>query len=159
MSVFYHSGDAGDVLASLPAIRQLGGGQIVIGPHVGSGQPREPMTPARFNFIKPLLASQYYIGSASYEYFSKRVTHDISKFRVDAPLIHGESLAHWQARQVGIEPKDLNVAPWLGCEPSKETNGKVVIARSSRYHVQQFPWRHLVHQHAGRMLFLGLPDE
>lgn len=117
------------------------------------------MTSVRYNFLRPLLTAQPYIAGTNFEYCSKRVTHNLSTFRVDTQLKHGESLAHWQARHIGIDPDDLDLSPWLQVEPSKVSQGKVIIARSSRYHVQTFPWRHLVHQHAGKLLFVGLHDE
>lgn len=145
MRVFCHSGDLGDVVSALPAIRQLGGGCLRLCDHVGPGGPREPMTPWRAAFLLRLIETQPYIKSATFgAKHTVAVSHDLSTFREDTPVRFGESLAHWHARHLGIEEQQLDLSPWLKVRPSKETKGRVVFARSQRYHNAAFPWRELV---------------
>lgn len=64
MNVFYHTGDMGDIIASLPTVEKLGGGIFVIGPRrsdAPGGLTREDMKGERFQAIKFLLESQPYI--------------------------------------------------------------------------------------------------
>jgi hypothetical protein len=46
-NVFFHTGDLGDIIAALPAIRALGGGYLILGNRHGRGG-RELMSPERF---------------------------------------------------------------------------------------------------------------
>lgn len=154
-----HSGDLGDVLSSLPAVRQLGGGRYLLGPHVGPGAPREPMTPWRAAFLIPLLEAQPYIKSAKFSDKPERVTYDFSMFRVNTKVIFGESLAHWHGRHVGIKPSKLDVSPWLQVKPADETLGRIVFARSPRHHHRDFPWQYLTFKFRTRAMFVGTREE
>ena len=135
--VFFHSGDLGDIIAALPVMRQLGGGKLLLGRSSGICGVRELMTLARYQAIEPLLQS-----GAPYltvEYRDKGdldADYDFSCFRHDE--CPGESLSHWQARHVGVEKLDL--APWLSVSPDPRSKGRVVIARSPRYHSNSFDW-------------------
>jgi hypothetical protein len=60
-NVFFHTGDLGDIIAALPAIRALGGGYLILGNRHGRGG-RELMSPERFAVIEPLLSAQPYIA-------------------------------------------------------------------------------------------------
>lgn len=153
-NVFFHSGDIGDVIAALPAMRQLGGGALIIGPHNGPGAPREPMTQDRFDFFFPLVLAQNYISTVKFGPKTKTVTHDFSSFRVRTRGIQGESLSHWHARHVGIE--NLDVSPWLWAAPDERANDRVCCARSPRYHNPKFPWSSLLPKSA---FFVGLTSE
>jgi hypothetical protein len=150
--VFFHSGDLGDIIAALPAIRALGGGKIQIGHQPGVGN-REAMKGARFDALLPLLLAQDYITDVEYSDEQNDSSVNVATFRHDA--IRGESLAHWQARHLGVE---ISTEPWLTVAPV-EHHGKVVIARSERYHNQFFPWSSLVHMHRGNVVFVGLDHE
>ena len=87
-SVFHHSGDAGDVLYALAAVKSAGGGALFF-----SGDNKYPFPrPTRWqldgakpdwvNNLKPLLLAQDYVWSASYTHaipFSTDV--DFNRFR------------------------------------------------------------------------------
>lgn len=146
--VFYHSGDAGDIVASLLSVRQLGGGKIVIGP----GPCRESMAGARFESIKPLLECQPYVTGVEWSDVKPDRCLDFSTFRHDHRF--GESLAHWQARHLGID--DLDTSPWLTV-PAVRTD-QVVFARSKRYHNGFFPWFGLLDRYPSA-LFVGTDEE
>lgn len=150
LSVFFHTGDIGDIIASLPAVRELGGGDYIIG--FREGNCRESMFGARFNAIRPLLEAQSYIKSVKWDSNAKDITYDFSAFRQSH--IRGEDLATWQARHIGVL---IDLDPWLRVEPSKKSKGKTIIARSSRYHNPAFAWKQAL---KGRdCLFVGLESE
>jgi hypothetical protein len=64
-----------------------------------------------------------------------------------------ERYARW------LDLKDVDYSPWLTCEPSPETAGRVIVVRTSRYHNGSFPWQQVMDRLGERALFLGLPDE
>lgn len=150
--VFKHTGDLGDIVAALPSIRALGGGNIVICPQ-GTGQGRESLKGARFESIKPLLEAQPYIGRVEWQDTPQECTHDFSGFRVNQQ--YGENLLDWQGRFMGVTPSH---DPWLTCIRSGKSLGRTVIARSQRYHNPGFPWHVVLHKHRN-CLFVGLESE
>lgn len=151
-----HEGDLGDIIASLPILRALGGGEIVISESKFRDRgrsPRETMRGARYEAIRPLLEAQPYVTAVSWEDEPQGITHDLSHFR-QLPFKKGENLATWQARYVGVE---IDLEPWLTV-PTFSPHGKTVIARSPRYHNYFFPWPELITKNAP-VVFVGLPSE
>jgi hypothetical protein len=146
---FFHTGDLGDIIASLPTVRALGGGPYFI----GNGFARESMQGGRFNAIKPLLEAQTYIESVAWSDTKPNGAHDFSTFRHDP--ISGESLAHWQARHIGVE---ISTDPWLTVPVSDRAKGRAVIARSLRYHSRWRMWNTILKAHPDA-LFVGLREE
>src|SRR6185369_9369958 len=64
---FYHSGDYGDIIYSLPTIRELGGGEIYLGPDNRSGMAtRQKFDATIAANIIPLLEAQPFIHSAAF---------------------------------------------------------------------------------------------
>lgn len=147
---FFHAGDLGDVIAALPTVRQLGGGRIVIGP----GPCRESMRGARFESIKTLLERQPYVRGVQWSEEKPSEAWDFSTFRHD--LVKGESLAHWQARHIGLP--SLNTEPWLSAPAAESHIGAVIFARSTRYENGYFPWFDLLKRYPDA-IFLGNDEE
>ena len=147
---FAHSGDLGDVIAALPAIRALGGGDIVLTDYPSGC--RESLRGARFAALRPLLAAQPYVGKVEWQDTPTGITHDFTRFRFYAHEPH-ENLAIWQARAVDA---DIHFGPWL--TTAAPMHGRPVIARSSRYHNQFFPWTMLLRRFPNA-LFVGLESE
>lgn len=146
----FHSGDLGDVIAALPAIRQLGGGRVLI----GNGFCRESMKGARFEAVRPLLELQPYVTGVEWSDERPNHAHDLANFRQD--YRRGESLAHWQARHLGLDP--LDTSPWLTVKPNSAHRGRVVFARSPRYANGFYPWFALLKRYPDA-LFVGSPAE
>lgn len=159
MNTYLMSGDCGDAISALPIIRHLGGGIVVLALHVGPGFPREPMTRDRADFLLPVIAAQPYVEKAYFSESPTGITHDLSTFRLIKNAGPSELLTHWHARHLGLQPKAIDLSPWIHVTPSPETKGKVVIARSLRYHNMYFHWRKLLSKHRGRTVFIGLPFE
>lgn len=153
-NAFYFTGDMGDVVAGLPSVRALGGGDIFIGPP-GKDQARESLKGKRFDAIKPLLRAQPYVYGVSWtdekEMFN--YSHDLSTFRHD--WIAEESLLDWQARHLGVT---ASTDPWLQCMRSHISSGRTVVARSMRYRNPGFPW-HAIMQKYRNCIFVGTPEE
>lgn len=159
MNVFFHQGDLGDICAFLPVIRQLGGGQLILGNIDGRGTDRELMDETRFNAIAPLIRLQSYISAVSHEHDPKGVTHSASNFRSTPCRIGNEAhnLVNWMGDFFGLS--DVDVSPWLsGITPAEETGGKAVFARTLRYHGTNFNWAEMA-QRFPDAIFIGFEDE
>ena len=112
--VFYSGGDLGDIVAAMPCIRQLGGGDLIIGDSLINGmQPREKMAGKRFEAIKPFLKEIPFIHSVTFGERPAQLDFDFSTFRVN--YRHSENLARWQARHVGIQK--LDESKWVDVIP------------------------------------------
>lgn len=156
MKDFFHSGDLGDIISALPAIRALGGGTLTIGPAANTGQ-RTPMTPELFNVIAPLVGVQDYITDVSYGRVLPTM-FNLSAFRRDSAWKGPpENLAEWHARYAGLDSIDLS--PWLTMpSPNAAASGKIIFARSARQHNRHFPWQKIVDQNLN-VLFIGTEQE
>jgi hypothetical protein len=152
---FYHTGDLGDIIAGLPVIRQLGGGELVIGNHGGMYAGWRPMEGERFNAIKPLIEAQNYISSVRFEYPPQDVDFDLSGFR----KVYSRHYTLSEAQAKWLNVSDLDLSPWLEVTPSGLSKGRIIVARSGRYHNPTFPWVQLVKRYGQRMGFVGLKDE
>jgi hypothetical protein len=151
--IFTHTADLGDIIAALPTIRTLGGGRLIIGEKKGRDGGRESLRGARFEALKPLLQRQPYLDSVEWADELPESRWDFSTFRHDHRK--GESLAQWQARHLGVS---ISETPWLLATPSPKTRGRVVFARSLRYHSPAFPWDKALLRFKDP-LFIGLPEE
>lgn len=161
---FWHSGDLGDIIYALPLIKALGGGHLVLGPspHKNHFRTREPLSRARFDFIRPLLEAQPYIRSVSFSEKQPETCVDLNQFR---NLIYSSQFeAHRSNRLSSLvlewfkAPSWLDDEPWLTCETVPDSP-PVVFARSLRYRSKAFDWK-AIHQKYGEMaVFVGLPEE
>lgn len=232
---FLHHGDIGDVIAALPSIRQLGGGELIITDTHTPHTARQSMKGARYESIVSLIESQPYITGIRWEDNVPRGTFPVPskhiadskqylatakeaglvaasigirqdgrspeellavlklyafpnaspklqeaiasgcvvctpKEEIQKPYISydfttfrakfqskDESLAHWQARHVGLTNPDLS--PWLTVEASDMAKGRVLVARTLRYHNPEFDWKKVVEKYGRRLAFIGLDEE
>lgn len=149
-----HSADLGDIIASLPCARALGGADYVIGPILdGAMRGRESLKGPRFEALKPLLEAQPYIGKVQWSDAPSSFSHDLRDFRHKEE--YGESLLNWQARHLGLQ---VSTAPWLQAMRSEVSLGRCVISRSLRYRNPAFPWNLIVAKNRN-CLFVGLEEE
>lgn len=153
---FLHRGDLGDIIACLPSIRALGGGELLIAPHTGKPmEGRQDLRGARFDAIKPLLAIQPYIHGVRWVDEPPESAIDFSTFRKNT--IPGQSLSLHQARHVGAA---ISEDVWLhNVTPHPGLSDRIIVARTARYHNWRFPWPQIVQEHRERILFIGLPGE
>lgn len=149
-----HTGDLGDLIAGLPVLRALSGGEIVLTePLPGRKGPRESLRGQRYETILPLLCVQDYVFDCEWQDKPLAITHDLSHFR-EMKELKNENLADWQARYLGVK---ISLEPWLTV-PETNPNGQVIFARSRRYHNFFFPWDELCRKHKDA-IFVGLPAE
>lgn len=153
---FYHTGDLGDIIAALPIIRSLGGGDLIIGNHNPLHDGWRKMEGDRYAAIAPLLAAQPYISSVTFEHGAQNIDIDFSRFRT--VYRKDRSLTENQARFLGL-PTEPDLSPWLTVAPSEAGVGKIVVARSQRYHNLKFPWQEIAFKNFNRLLFAGTREE
>lgn len=74
---FLHSGDLGDIIAALPTIRKLGGGELIITESPSQYSVRQSMRGERFDAIAPLIRAQPYITDIRFEGNVSSFSHHI----------------------------------------------------------------------------------
>jgi hypothetical protein len=148
MQVFGHSGDLGDIIYSLPAIKALGGGRLIL--FDSPGKTAHGMNPAKVDRLRPLLEQQDYIESV--EWSDVRVETNLNGFRDHH---HHGNLADMHLATHGLEWRH-RVSPWLFVDPKPVA--KVVVQRSLRYG-GNFPWREAVEVYGKDAVFVGFKDE
>ena len=154
-SRFQSSGDLGDIIASLAAVKHLGGGIY----HLVDRPWTKALTP-RAELIGPLLLAQPYIDGTVVGESSHPIQYDFSTFR-QGGLPWGKTLGALQAEWVGVASGAIDFTePWLEAPtPDYSVSDKVVIARSPRYQNATFPWGKILEFLEGRCVFIGLPAE
>jgi hypothetical protein len=125
---------------------------------------RSPQDVKRWHaIVSPLFESQEYIKECRVAGPNAHADWESGNFRGSG--LHSRSASLFNAqishlrrfRNIGhdITPNEA----WLTVEPSKETEGRVVIARSGRYRNGAFPWQQVVDFYGDKLLFLGLDHE
>lgn len=161
---FKHSGNAGDVIYSLPCIRAVAGTRPaelrlkldVPLRHQHKSHPLGGVMLNRgmFDRLYPLLSSQPYLGEVSVHDGSP-VDYDLDVFR-DSPMsLERLNISRWYFYFHGVTA-DLS-RPWLAVEPDSRFAGTVVLSRSFRYRNTGLDYRFLAG--AGPLVFVGLENE
>lgn len=164
-SAYYHSGNLGDIVYALFAIKKAGGGKLLIGPEQrGTATCSNPITRAQFELLKPLIDCQGWITSEyCFRYPIDTPAFDLNSFRNhwdNWPLrvsVNVHTLAEMHFYTLGIMQLFRPDEPWLKVDAIK--SDKVVIHRSERYNGKSFPWKEIVKKHSDKLLFVGLKHE
>lgn len=166
--VFHHSGDMGDIIYSLPVIKAMGGGVLFISPHnkfpypLNSRWARLGGEASAVDNIRPLLESQPYIDRVAYTHGTPMSAgYDLNRFRIpwkNRTARDYDSIKQLHCDAFKIEWPDEK--PWLEIKTPISIPGKpIVVARSPRYHNDQFPWHELVQKFGNQMVFVGEESE
>lgn len=164
--VFYHSGDLGDIIYHFETIRRLGGGRLMLGSDLGlgAGLPthcREPMTGGRVENLKPLAMQQPYIRDVQHwKGKPDPAWINLNLFRETYPMRppNCRNLQRASLRRFGLPVQD-ETKPWLSSTSESGLDYKIAIARSPRYHNDQFPWKKLVERYSAHLCFCGPVQE
>lgn len=149
MKDYSHSGDLGDIIYSLAAIKAAGGGNLYLYP---AKDTREPMTRARFDVIASLLKSQNYIGEVGYVPNVVKGSFDLGLIR--NYLRYGQTILEGFFEMVKLP---VTCDPWLKVKPIEIM--PVIFAKSVRYHNPLFDWPGIVKKYANCAGFIGLKSE
>lgn len=151
MKTFGHSGDIGDVIYALPAIRAKGGGDLVL--YNNPGRTYKPMTKERVESLRPLLEYQRYIHSVR---FSEDGTGGTS---IDGWRDHhragNTSDCALSTQGLGWEHRQ---EAWLRIPQVRKTT-RVIMAWTERHHSFQFPWRQVVERYSDSLGFVGYQSD
>ncbi len=139
-------------------MRHLGGGELILGCKNGKGT-SHPMNADYFSVIGPLLERQPYVSAVTHRDDPTNIDFDLFHFRETYPRHPpAHNLIVWQQDHLKIK-EEIDISPWLtNIEPSDESRGRAVFARSLRYHNPNFRWPDIGVQYPDA-LFVGFEDE
>lgn len=167
LHVFHHSGDLGDIIYSLSAIRASGGGVLYLSPDCRYPYPRLPkmvagMSNETIDPISGFIEDQDYIWQCRYTMTLPKSTDvDFNAFREFYKTHRPENFASlFKLHNLAAGTDHPEDEPWLTVKETTSIQGKpIVVNRTPRYHNPQFPWRQLIQQYGTKMLFVGLESE
>jgi hypothetical protein len=162
---FKHSGDLGDIIYALPAIRALGGGVLMLDPEGGRNEPLcddkirkgTHLDAARIELLRPLLMRQPYIRDVVL-WSGQPFDHNLDEFR--RYVGDGcENLADSHLVAFGL-PSSERDRPWLDVgDPITIPDRRIVIHRSVRHQGNFGFWYTNAQQLVDRAVFVGVPKE
>jgi hypothetical protein len=161
---FKHSGNAGDIIYSLPAAIALSNDQPIhyymnIGQKGHYGKRPHPLGGLMLNekmgdMLKPLLLSQSYITSCD-RYHDQQIDFDLDLIRsYPFPLNRG-NISRWYFYLFAVNV-DLS-KPWLKVEADMNWKEYIVISRSQRYQAPGISYSFL--KKYGKKVFVGVEAE
>lgn len=150
MNIFSHSGDIGDIIYSLPAIKAKGGGELVLFNY--PGRTYQPMTKERYDSLQPLLDFQPYIYKSRFS--TEHEDTSLNGFRNHTR--HGENCSDWHLSTQGIS-WHARINKWLTV-PEPIIKNKYIMAWTPRHHSFDFPWNYVVSKYDIDLGFLGYRD-
>jgi len=161
---FKHSGNAGDLIYSLPAVRSLAGSAEInfymnLDQRGNYGKKPHPLNGVMLNekmyqMLSPLLLAQSYIKSCSV-FSGQEIDYDLDLIRsYPFPTSKG-NIARWYFYLFATKA-DLSI-PWLQAEPDKSWSDHIVIARSQRYNAPAITYSFL--EKYKKKIFVGVEQE
>lgn len=167
-TTFKHSGDLGDIIYALPAVRALGGGTLLLDVDGGRAEPwcqqtclqgRTKFNRAGYDTIRPLLLAQPYVADVQVWQPGQPVDHNLDRFRRLVSQDNRLNLATAHLREFGLDEAQFNV-PWLTvADGPVRLHKPVVINRTVRYHAKYHWWAKHIHQIAPQAVFVGHEKE
>lgn len=150
----YHGGDLGDTVYAVPALRRLAE-PVHLTLYPNHGVTRVLMDETNANRILPLLNAQPGVTAdwkPTYEPDGLRLDFGVRRF-----YRNGFNLADIHSHWVGHDHWPTE-HPWLTVD-FPVYDYPIVVARSARYRDDNYPWKYLYDQFAGRACFVGVPWE
>jgi hypothetical protein len=160
---FKHSGDLGDVVFGLPAVRALGGGILYLDPEGGLSSPivkwmgrdRTKMSAGTIDAAIPFLRMQPYLEDIRH-WRGESVDVDLDQFRLHVKY-NNLSDSHLAVFNLASTERDT---AWLRVdEVIRVTDRPLVLARNFRYHGNDSFWEAYLPQIKDRSVFVGHPKE
>lgn len=151
MKTFKHSGDMGDIIYSLPTIKKMGGGVLLLDTTGGENEywckkqcmeGKTKFNKEAFKFIQPVLSAQNYIKECREFKEGDKVDINLNNFREKFNDPNSRSkiknLLDLHLDAFNLPEHDPNEA-WITSTEKKKLDRKIVICRSPRYQ-SNFPW-------------------
>jgi hypothetical protein len=160
---FKHSGDQGDIIFSLPAMRALGGGIFYLDPEGGLSNPmikwrghdRTRLNATSIDSLATLLARQPYITEVRH-WKGEPIDYDLDQFRKHVRF-NNLSDSHLTAFELPLTERDT---AWLQVpDPIVIPNRPIVVTRSPRYQGNHCFWDCSFFEFKDRSVFVGHPKE
>ena len=149
---FSHSGDIGDLLAALPVIKQLGGGELVLFPAPYTGF---RMTTERVENLRQFLELQPYITGVRWATGPEGTNLDV--WREPCEGHKNLNLSDMIAMTLG-QPYPDREQPWLKIDRPNRI-APVIFGRSHRYRNHQVEWDQIYREYARQAVFVGTSEE
>ena len=162
---FYHCGDIGDIVFSMPVVKAMGGGTVYLDPLGGqhldvikatTWDGRMKFDQAAAGYLAPLLRAQRYIEDVQLW----------SGQEYDVCLVEARRIFDKQRNIVSHYTDffclDYSVSDdgWLDVPDEPAVSGAVLLTRTLRYQSNYPKWTSLLHDLRGQeLVFLGLPFE
>ncbi len=163
---FKHSGDLGDIIYALPAVRALGG-TLLLDVNGGRDEPwcqrtclkgRTKFGRPQYDAIRPLLLPQPYIADVR-TWDGEPVDHNLDRFRRIVSTDNKVNLAVAHLREVGLPGETYN-DPWLtAADPPIKLHRPVVINQTVRYHAAYHWWANHIAKLEKMAVFVGFERE
>jgi len=172
---FYHSGDLGDIIYALCAIKNSGGGILILSSDYQKKQElRQKMSMTTYKFLKGFIKSQSYIHDVVLCDRPIDIDYNLNDFR-DSFVDWGDGkLTPREEKKLKVErlttlyknnvlvdlPNNFDNQPWLEWSIKKIFyNKSIVVNRTLRYLNPNFPWQLIVENYRNNIIFVGLADE
>lgn len=160
---FKHSGHCGDIICSLPVVKELAKTRecnffINVNKKLPSPYFKHPsqkvfVDDRMFYLIKPLLEKQKYINKVA-KFNGEKINIDLDLFR-DMPINLTFNSCRWFFHVTGIQI-DLS-EPYIETDKDSKIQNKVVIHRTFRYRNNMINYKFL--QNYNDIFFIGLKNE
>jgi len=162
---FYHSGEVGDIIYGLKAVKRVGG-HLYIDKDLRLNHdatkdriayPNKIVDDKQFSFIDSLIKNQSYIKSFQLG-SPDNIDYNLNEFRKLIFNYQGVNFADLFIKSCNFEV-DLNdsYTPWIECK-SKFVKPISVIRVNRRTH-KNFPWKAIADNYHSKMVFLGTKRE
>lgn len=170
---FYHSGDLGDIIYSLPTVKALGGGVLHLGNKhtIANNKPEKLITSEIVQNFKSFLSQQNYIKDVVFtDNENIKIDYNLNKFRTffvdwgNKKYNVEEAAKLRQTNLVELTQKEFNLSgnlyldKWLSCDEKVDTL-PIVVNRTSRYNNSLFPWRQIIEFIGDKIMFVGHENE
>jgi hypothetical protein len=171
MKTFKHSGDLGDILYSLPAIKLLGGGVLYLDVTGGEDEPsckaqcmngKTKFNKISYDFVKPLIEAQDYITEVKIYEKNVKIDYNLNLFRYKFADPNSRSktknLLDLHLDAFNLPTWDPNEA-WLKVDRPIILDRKTIVSRSPRMQAN-YPWFEVnKFNFRDKAIFVGLPKE